>query len=264
MAIAEVQVNSLGELLDKVTPGEPDQITRRRRDSGVYRGVNVVGHLLTSLDQLGGLNPPHTKAALEGHLLRNFIRYSRPYLSTPPANEWELLVTAQHYGLPTRLLDWTNSPLIAAHFATVDGGEPRDRVVWRLDWRQLHRAFKLPELAFMVQDLENLLRQDHPFTPWKLFARRCDEPAFACMFEPPSIDERIVAQAAVFTLCSDTSQSFDDFLKQHDLETALTKFVIPAAAVGRVRDQLDLASVDERRIFPDLGGVAAQLRRYYS
>jgi hypothetical protein len=175
-----------------------------------------------------------------------------------------MLVAAQHYGLPTSLLDWTTSPLIATHFALLDGEQTTDRVVWRLDWRTIHRVFDLPDLALMIEDLENLFAKDRPFTPWMLFNRNRAEPPFACMFEPPSLDERIVAQAAVFTLCSDTSQSFNSFLVQHDLESTLTKFIIPAHAIACVRDQLDIASVDERRLFPDLGGVAAQLRRYYS
>jgi hypothetical protein len=84
------------------------------------------------------------------------------------------------------------------------------------------------------------------------------------MIEPPSLDARIVAQSAVFTLCSDKSQPFSAFLEKHGLGDALTRFVIPADVVARVRDQLDLASVDERRLFPDLDGVAAQMLRYYS
>jgi hypothetical protein len=84
------------------------------------------------------------------------------------------------------------------------------------------------------------------------------------MIEPPSLDARIVAQAAVFTLCSDVGRPFDAFLAAHGVGDALTRYVIPAAEVGRLRDQLDLASVDERRLFPDLDGVAAQMRRYYS
>jgi hypothetical protein len=116
MAITQVTVSSLGDLIDRVTPTEPDPRTGRRRDSGVYRGdADANWPLLTSLDKLGGASSPHSKADLEEHILRNFMRYSRPYLNQPPINEWEVLVTAQHHGLPTRLLDWTYSPLVAAH-----------------------------------------------------------------------------------------------------------------------------------------------------
>jgi FRG domain len=265
MPITEIPVRSLGDLIDKVTPTEPDPRTGRRRDSGVYRGDrDAAWHLLTSLDQLGGVNPPHSKADLEEHILRNFIRYSRPYFAQPPVNEWEVLVAAQHHGLPTRLLDWTYSPLVAAHFATVEGEPKADRVVWRLDWKSVHRCFRLPELAFLIQDLEGILGGDRPLTPWALFNAPPDAKPFSCMLEPPSLSPRIVVQSATFTLCSDKRQSFDLFLEKHGLGSALTRFIIPAKETARFRDQLDLVSVDERRLFPDLDGVAAEMRRYYS
>jgi hypothetical protein len=224
--------------------------------------------LLTSLDRLGGIEPPHTKTALEEHILRNFIRYSRPHFTPPPVNEWEFLIAAQHHGLPTRLLDWSYSPLVAAHFALAHSvsaqGRSLDRVVWRLDWQQVHRAFGFPELALVIQDLDQLFGRSGHFSPWNLFELDTAATHFACMLEPPSLDARIVAQSAAFTLCSDKSQPFDSFLQQHDLGAALTKFIIPAAEVQRFRDQLDLVNIDERRLFPDLDGVAAQLQRYYS
>lgn len=265
MAITEVVVRSLGDLIDKVTPVEPDPRTGRRRDVGVYRGdPDASWPLLTSLDKLGGSGAPHGKADLEEYILRSFIRYSRPYFSTPPVNEWEVLVAAQHHGLPTRLLDWTYSPLIAAHFATVEGEPKADRVVWRLDWKSVHRCFRFPELAFLIQDLEGILGSDKPLTPWALFNAPGNARQFACMVEPPSLNARIVVQSATFTLCSDKRQSFDQFLEKHGLGSALTKFIIPAKETGRFRDQLDLVGVDERRLFPDLDGVAAEMRRYYS
>jgi hypothetical protein len=73
-----------------------------------------------------------------------------------------------------------------------------------------------------------------------------------------------VTQAAAFTLCSDKTRSFDAFLEEHGLGRALTRFVIPAPEVARMRDQLDLVGIDERRLFPDLDGVAAAIRRYYA
>jgi len=276
MPVAETVITSLGELLDRVTPSAPDPALGRRRDLGVYHGaVDATRPLLTTLDRLGGISPPHTKLELEEHILRNFIRYSRPYLGgSSSGNDWELLVAAQHHGVPTRLLDWTYSPLIAAFFATRAGhrhilerddrSDGNDRAIWRLDWQIVHEAFGLPRLALLIEDLETVMGAGNPCTPWRLFARTSRDAEFACLLEPPSLDARIVAQAAVFTLCSSKCESFDAFLDRHDLTRALTKLVIPAQHVAQVRDQLDLVSVDERRLFPDLDGVAAALRRYYA
>ena len=263
MGIREIEVRSLGELIDHITPEKPDPITGRRRDSCVYHGsADASRSLLTSLDRLGGLNPPHTKTGLEEHILRNFARYSRPHLQHA-TNEWELLVAAQHHGVPTRLLDWSYSPLVAAHFATM-GDQDVDRVIWRLDWKRMHRKFGLPELALLIDDLHRLVGRDGAFTPWRLIGEGSKAKPFACMIDPPTLDARISAQTATFTLCSDTSHAFDVFLAEHDLEDALTRFVIKRASAACVRDQLDLAGMDERRLFPDLDGVAAQMRRYYS
>lgn len=263
MPIREQTIHSLGEFLDAVTPEEPDPRSGRRRDTGIYHGSSQADRpLLTSLDRLGGSDPPHTKTHLEEHVLRNFARYSRPHLPTYPENQWELLVVAQHHGVPTRLLDWSYSPLVAAHFATCSAPvSDQPCAIWRLDWQQVHRAFDLPCLALLIEDLSGLFG-DQPFTPWTLMRRQT--PEFACMLEPPSVDQRIVAQSAMFTLCSETSESFDTFLSRRELGDALTKFIVPRDAVSHFRDQLDLAGFDERRLFPGLEGVAAAIRRYYA
>ena len=265
-AIVELTITSLGEFIDKVTPQAPDTVTGRRRDTGVYHGASDArAPLLTTLDRLGGVNPPHTKADLEEHILRNYTRYSRPHVHTSRVNEWEELFSAQHHGVPTRLLDWTYSPLVAAFFATrpCDGDE-RERAVWRLDWQRVHRAFRFPPLAHLPRDLDALFEPGGHAPPSQLFARDRNARPFACLVEPPSLDARIVAQAAVFTICSDKWSSFDDFLRGHGLADALTRFVIPAESVAAIRDQLDLVGIDERRLFPDLDGVAAAIRRYYA
>ena len=169
MPVREVVVHSLGEFVDVVTPREPDPQTGRRRDTGVYHGAfNASRPLLTSLDRLGGTQQPHTKVELEEHILRNFIRYSRPHLDDArPHNDWELLITAQHHGVPTRLLDWSYSPLVAAFFATRPARvvEERERAVWRLDWQTVHRRFNLPPLALLIQDLDSLFDTREPMTP---------------------------------------------------------------------------------------------------
>lgn len=265
MTVRESSVRTLGEFIDLVTPREPDPQSGRHRDTGVYRGAfDATRPLLTSLDRLGGGGAPHAKVDLEEHILRNFIRYSRPHLDRArPHDEWELLIAAQHHGVPTRLLDWSYSPLVAAFFATrpAAGRDAADRAVWRLDWQRVHRHFGLPPLALFMDDLDRAFGDGGHSSPFRLFAKRSTP--FACMIEPPSLDSRIVAQAATFTFMSEKTTSFDRFLAEHDLGDALTRYVIPAASVAQLRDQLDLVGIDERRLFPDLDGVASAIQRYY-
>ncbi len=265
MKIEEKRIVSVGELIEAVTPAEPDPATGRRRDSGVYHGASYTAQpLLTSLDRLGGTDPPHSKRHLEAHILRNFAKYSRPYLPAGPIDEWELLVIAQHHGVPTRLLDWSYSPLVAAHFATTSAVPGKGCVIWRLDWQRIHAVYDIPQLALRIEDIskQEVLGDGGDFGVWDLFEERIR--TFACLIEPPSLDARIVAQAAAFTICTDTSRSFESFLDEQGLTDALTKYVVPAESVSHIRDQLDLSGIEERHLFPDLDGVAASIRRYYA
>jgi hypothetical protein len=252
--------------LDSVTPTESDPQSGRLRASAVYRGIAGTDcRLLTSLDRLGGIEPAHTKVHLEEHLLRNFIRYGKPFLPENRENLWEIMVIAEHHGLPTRLLDWTHSPLVAAHFATLAPKEGTDRIIWRLDWKKLHRRFGLRDLAFLVEDLAALLKERGLPAGWEfLRARLTSEQQFVCLLEPPALTERLSVQSGAFTFSSSTTRPLDLTLKEAGLDDALTSFVIPAERVDYLRDQLDLCTVSERRLFPSLDGVAAELRRYYA
>jgi len=263
--VQTVVVESLPELIEHVTPDEPEPSSGRRRGYNVYRGaLDGPDGLRTSLDRLGGAGQAHAKGHLEEHILRNFIRYATPYLPRG-GGDWEHLFTAQHHGLPTRLLDWSYSPLVAAHFATLGDSPDVDRVIWQLDWRRVHERFGLRPLAFLIDDLESALKERGVDSLWEFMAAdRLDRGAFACMLEPPALDARITVQAAGFTICSDRSRSFGDFLAAHGIADTLTRILVPAESVQLLRDQLDLCGIDERRLFPDLDGVARELRRYYS
>ena len=265
MGVQTIVVQSLGELLDRSTPIEPDCASGRLRENSVFRGVSDHEfQLLTALDRLGGTNPPHSKVHLEEHLLRNFIRFGRPFLPSEKT-VWEILVTAEHHGLPTRLLDWTHSPLVAAHFATLPEKPATDRVIWKLNWRLLHQHFGIPELAFLVEDLDEVMEERGFHSSWEfLSAQVPKDKHFVCLLDPPAITPRLAVQSGAFTFSTDKSRPLDQLLRDAGIEHALSRFVIPADRVNFIRDQLDLATVDERRLFPGLDGIAAELKRYYS
>jgi hypothetical protein len=262
--VKRIEIKTLGDLIDRAMPVKADPASGRFRGTAVYRGVaRDTRQLFTSLDRLGGMSPPHSKAHLEAYLLRNFMRYGQPFLRRSDSL-WELMVVAEHHGLPTRLLDWTQSPLVAAHFATLQGEPRHDRLVWQLDWRSMHRSFGLPEVVFLIDDLERELKRRGIDSPWDFL--NCPETSgpFACLFEPPAVTDRLAVQSGAFTLCSSKEQTLDRIIAAAGLCDALTQFVIPATRVEYVRDQLDLCTVDERRLFPGLDGIAAELKRYYS
>ncbi|HEX9106429.1 MAG TPA: hypothetical protein VF832_04365, partial [Longimicrobiales bacterium] len=85
---------------------------------------------------------------------------------------------------------------------------------------------------------------------------------FVLFLDPPSLDERIVNQAALFSVMSTPRGRLFDWLEGHP--ATYRRIVIPAELKWEVRDKLDQANVTERVLFPGLDGLSSWLRRYYT
>ncbi len=256
----DIVVSSWTELHDKLYEGSWDEHIGRFRSSMAYRGLSDSAYQLkTSLMRLGG-----NYHRLEGNLLRNFRKYAQRNV-VPSDSVWNWLATAQHHGLPTRMLDWTFSPYIAMHFATANTQRTEcDGVIWCVDYIAVHRLLPRPLREILEREASNLITAEMLNRVVQSLPEldALDPAPFVIFFEPPSLDERIVNQYALFSLVSSSSTLLDDWLAAHP-ET-YRRIVIPARLKWEVRDKLDQANITERVLFPGLDGLSRWLTRHYS
>jgi hypothetical protein len=231
----------------------------RAHPSLVFRGLARAEY--TNVPSLARLGDGF--AVLERHLIRNFRKYA--HREQPGPTLWDWLSLAQHHGLPTRLLDWTFSSFVAAHFATATS-PGADAVVWAVDCAAVHE--RLPDdlrraLAREGADVftTELLAAQAPGLE-ELDALSADGEPFVLFFEPPSLDDRIVNQSAVLSAMSHPEASMDAWLERHP--EVWHAWRISASAKAQIRSRLDEANVTERVLMPGLDGLATWLRRYYA
>jgi hypothetical protein len=264
--MSEIRVTDWNELNEQLYESSWQDTIGRYRSNFAFRGLSNARHRLqTTLSRMAGTSA----ASLEDHMMRTFKKYAhhdlRQYESL-----WYWWSLAQHHGLPTRLMDWTYSPYVAMHFATADIDQfDIDGVIWCVDF--VKASTMLPDdfrkmqeqqgtLLFSVDMLDKIMEM-HRMTSLKDL-ETLSPSEFVVFFEPPSLDERIVNQFALFSVFSKPNIVFDDWLQSRP--EMYRKIIIPAGLKWEVRDKLDQANITERVLFPGLDGLSQWLKRYYS
>lgn len=234
-----MEIHGVADLIDALKSQSSDEVFW-------YRGHTDVSHKL-----IPSLARPPCRVDGELTLLKRFQQNAYPFLKWKPDNEWDWLFLMQHHGVPTRLLDWSESPLIALWFAMDLPSNPNDdgidACIWALRPIELNlRANLAPKYQHDIplfgqdKELDNYLPTDLATTISK------NTPAAGIASRQFS---RVVAQMGSFTI------THKDQVPLEDLGKVLTRFVIPANAKEAVRRELLHLRITRLSVFPELANV---------
>jgi hypothetical protein len=193
----------------------------------IYRGVR--DHEYELVPKVGRYTKfrdlkAHELEKQEQFMLKLFKDWALPYLDFLPRDEWEWLAIAQHHGLPTRLLDWTRNPLVAAYFA-VEKQHKGDSAVYAY-----HRATHI-----------GTQKHPDPFVMDKVGR-----------FIPPHVTRRIAAQEGVFTIHPNPTEAFRS-------PENISRLIIRNKFRKPLKEILYTYGIHRASMFPDLDGLAAHI-----
>ena len=262
------RARSWTDLLEQLFEGSWNAALQRHRSPFAFHGLTHIDHrLTTTLQRLAGGH--RNIAGLELSILRNFRKYAHDEVPGAIDSIWQWLAVAQHHGLPTRLTDWSFSPLVALHFATDTPADMAvDGVVWCVNFVEAKGL--LPRRLRHILDEEGsdtftveMLGGIGTLRDFDELARRSSqsEGGFLLFLEPPALDSRIVNQAALFSVMPSPDTVLGDWLNGHP--ELCRRVIVPAELKWEVRDKLDQANISERTLFPGLDGLSRALARYY-
>jgi hypothetical protein len=266
--VKTIVANNWQQLVEELFADSHNPNLDRYRSPFAFRGMADKDFKLeTTLMRLR--HSPDILKDIERRLLSSFRKYAYKFFDVN-YSDWHWISVAQHHGLPTRLLDWSFSPFVAMHFATEDLAKmDKDGIVWCVNFKETQ--------SFLPQDLQQILERDWANffsieTLAEMFPKfeQFDEPDkyadFILFFEPPSMDERIVNQVALFSFTSRAGLQLDEWLGINSMTypSLCKKVIIPANLKWEIRDKLDQANITERVLFPGLDGLSKWLKRWYT
>lgn len=185
---------------------------------------------------------------------------------------WQVLAVAQHYGTPTRLLDWSVNYETALHFATHQAHlSSEEGAVWVVNPNIIHESLLPVDLRDRLSGTTS--RDPGVFLERSLTAHVADAQALddigrSCgttpviFFAPAWTNGRIKEQGGMFSIIGDPTVDLEDIISR--IPGCLRKVHISPALKTEVRKRLDDYSRDERIFFPGLDGLSAYLTRKHS
>ena len=197
--------------------------------------------------------------------MNRFKQNAYEFLDERPQGEWEWMLLARHHGLPSRLLDWTENPLVGLFFAC--NGDNMDHIeqdgtLWCLSPNKLNEVANIGDGPPMFLDEYAPLPPDDSLEVYKTrsLARGTSDversPAAAISIRT---NKRIQAQLGVFTIHHASNKPLEEW-GDH---SHLWRLVIPQSSKSPIQDDLRRLGITGLTLFPDLDHVAKEAGRSY-
>ena len=241
------KIESVGDLIGLLKEDKVDEAPTWFRGQG-----RATWDLVPSI----GRNPIHLTAELTS--IKRFKQDAWSHISSPPSDEWGWISTMQHYRAKTRLLDWSENPLVALYFALANSDDDSERgALWCLDPVALNsesghrRAFAMDILAFGDPELESYL-------PDQVDARKASLDPLAVI--GPRNTSRMVAQSGTFTIIHAEPRPIEKVGKKKHI----WRYTISPGVKREIRRELQIIGVTEYAIFPELDRVVSIAKGLFS
>jgi hypothetical protein len=244
-----------------------------------FRGqANAAWKLEPSIERLKRAHSKRFRAGAEEHVRRAFKQRAHQYMQYLPAEKEELewMALMRHHGAPTRFLDWTRSPYVAAFFAVAEAGEDVESAIWAIDTDEIRReAIRLLSRGGVIDEPEG---SKFSFSEPNVFDRvflRETSPAIVAPVRTLRTNERATSQQGLFLCPNSARWGFEFGLKQvlksaREMEAAscrennlevlppyqLFKLCIAPNAGTELLRELHRMNINYATLFPGLDGFA--------
>lgn len=215
------------------------------------------GHSNCNFALLPGIYRDHKLIENEDSYRQDFMFKAHPFLDQSyykPTNDLEWYFLMQHYGMPTRLLDWTEGSLIALHFA-INYKRENDNTnpcVWVLNPHEFNKKYTgIDEIFTDGEHLEKYISKLWSKTPL---------PKGPIAIQPQINSKRISSQKGCFMMYG---ADRIDIRKDDGLENHLIKIEIDIKSLEEIKDSLIVTGITESIIYPELSGLAREIQQYY-
>lgn len=191
-------------------------------------------------------------------LFDSFVHRAKAYFSQIKRqySGWEWYHLMQHYGVPTRLLDWTEGSLIALYFALREISSRETPSIWVLDPYWLNKI-SVQHSAVLYTDTQTQEPLDRKTKDYLKDGAKL--PQLPICVTPPYIDDRLRAQKSCFTVHGKRKDDLTKIFKNRK-DPHIAQIEIDDAECDSIMESLTSGGITESLLFPDLEGLARELK----